>query len=336
MSRFLGEHLIAAKKITEDQLEKVLERQVTEGGRLGTNLIELGYLTEEELTHFLSEKFQIPIVPQVVLAQIPKEVIQLVPKGLAIQYEMIPFGRQENILRIAVADPTNTPEIATLPIFQPYELQFHVASEIRIQYFLEKVLPGRRQDAVSLHFAPRAGPIQKWKPGRSKQRRCRSVENRALHGIGQERSSPDSRSRRGHPVADPLSLLLPGAGLLFFSVKKGKLNLWMSIPEEEGHDLSLPTDDLPLFKQVIKNKTFYDGPMISSGMEKLIEALDIQVPPQVVVIPMLIQGHVVCVIYGDNFFSRRMIPHIPAIKSLVAKTAMALEIIILRKKIIDG
>jgi hypothetical protein len=63
MAKPLGEHLITAKKITENQLLEVLERQVTEGGRLGTNLIELGYITEEELTHFLSEKFQMPIVP---------------------------------------------------------------------------------------------------------------------------------------------------------------------------------------------------------------------------------------------------------------------------------
>ncbi|MDC4206185.1 MAG: hypothetical protein MPW17_03940 [Candidatus Manganitrophus sp.] len=335
MSRFLGEHLIAAKKITEDQLEKVLERQVTEGGRLGTNLIELGYLTEEELTHFLSEKFQIPIVPQVVLAQIPKEVIQLVPKGLAIQYEMIPFGRQGNILRIAVADPTNTPEIATLPIFQPYELQFHVASEIRIQYFLKKYY---QADAKMRFLSILHREQDQSKNGSRVDRSNEDVDPSKIE-LYMELAKKDllliqDQDEIIRSLIRYLSFFLER--VYCFSVKKGKLNLWMSIPEEEGHDLSLPTDDLPLFKQVIKNKTFYDGPMISSGMEKLIEALDIQVPPQVVVIPMLIQGHVVCVIYGDNFFSRRMIPHIPAIKSLVAKTAMALEIIILRKKIIDG
>lgn len=335
MNRLLGEYLIAAKKITEDQLEEVLERQVTEGGRLGTNLIELGFLTEEELTHFLSEKFQIPIVPQVVLAQIPKEVIQLVPKSLAIQYEMIPFGRQENILRIAVADPTNTPEIATLPLFKSYELQFHVASEIRIQYFLKKYY---QADAKMRFLSLLHREQDRSKNGSRVDQNAQEIDTSKIE-LYMELAKKDflliqDQDEIIRALNRYLSFFLER--VYCFSVKKGKLNLWMSIPEEESHDFSILTDDLPLFKQVIKNKTFYDGPMISSGMDKLIDALDIQVPPQVVVIPMLIQGHVVCIIYGDNFFSRRTIPHITAIKSLVAKAAMALEIIILRKKIIEG
>ncbi len=336
MSRFLGEYLIAAKKITEDQLGKVLERQVTEGGRLGTNLIELGYLTEEELTHFLSEKFQIPIVPQAVLAQISKDIIQVVPKSLAIQYEMIPFGLQENLLRIAVADPTNTPEIATLPIFNAYELQFHVASEIRIQYFLKKYY---QADAKMRFLSLLHKEQDRFKTrGRADQNGGDDLDPSKVE-LYMELAKKDllliqDRDQAIQALMKYLSFFLER--VYCFSIKKEKLTLWMSIPQEEGLDLRISTEDLPLFKQVIKNKTFYDGPMISSGMEKLIDALDIQVPPQVVVIPMLIQGHVACILYGDNFFSRRMIPFVPAIKSLVSKTAMALEIIILRKKIIEG
>ncbi|MFY9269875.1 MAG: hypothetical protein WAO55_09040 [Candidatus Manganitrophaceae bacterium] len=335
MNRLLGEYLIEAKKLTEDQLERVLERQITEGGRLGTNLIEMGYLTEEELTHFLSGKFGLPIVPQVVLAQIPKEVIQIVPKSLAIQYEMIPFALQEKLLRIAVADPTNTPEIGNLPIFKPFEVQFHVASEIRIQYFLKKYYQAdAKMRFLSLLHKEQGRSNVKGEPTQSGEALDPSKVDLYLELAKKDLLLMQNRDQAIRALMRYLSLFLER--VYCFSIKKEKLTLWMSIPDEDNPDLTISTEDLPLFKQVINDKTFYTGPMISSGMEKLIDALDIQVPPQVVVIPMLIQGHVACVLYGDNFFSKRTIPYIHAIKSLVSKTAMTLEIMILRAKIIEG
>lgn len=333
MSKLLGEHLIAAKKITEEQLLKVLERQITEGGRLGTNLIELGYLTEEELTHFLSEKFKLPIVPQAVLAQIPPEILLFVPRWIAIQYELIPFGREEKLLRIAVADPTSIPEISTFPEFKSYELQFHVASEIRIQYFLKKYY---RADAK-----PRL--LSLLQKERNQQRSNSNIsENGHLDpseaNLYLELAKKDllliqDRDQAVKTLMKYLALFLER--VYCFSVKQGKLQLWLSIPEEENLNLTATTDELPLFQEVIQKKTFYHGPIITSGMEKLIEALDIQFPPQVVIVPMLIKDHVVSVIYGDNFISRKEIFQVPIIKKLVAKTAMALEILILRKKIVE-
>ena len=334
MSKLLGEHLIAAKKITEEQLLKVLERQITEGGRLGTNLIEMGFLTEEELTHFLSEKFALPIVPQAVLAQIPSEIFQCVPRWIAIQYEMIPFGREGKLLRIAVADPTSIAEISTFTEFKSYELQFHVASEIRIQYFLKKYY---RADAK-----PRL--LSLLQKERNQQRSNSNVHQNG-HGIEPSEANlylelakkdlllVQDRDQAVKTLMKYLALFLER--VYCFSIKQGKLQLWLSIPEEENLNLTATTDELPLFQEVIQKKTFYHGPIITSGMEKLIEALDIQFPPQVVILPMVIKDHVVSVIYGDNFMSRREIPQVSIIKKLVAKTAMALEILILRKKILE-
>ena len=48
MSGRIGEMLLAAKLITEDQLKKALEVQQKEGGNLGSNLIRLGYINEEK------------------------------------------------------------------------------------------------------------------------------------------------------------------------------------------------------------------------------------------------------------------------------------------------
>jgi hypothetical protein len=63
MSGLLGERLIKKQKITEDQLKKALERQRMHGGRLGSNMVSLGFLSEEDLSAFFNI---VPKVPKTV------------------------------------------------------------------------------------------------------------------------------------------------------------------------------------------------------------------------------------------------------------------------------
>ncbi len=52
MKSLFGERLIEKNRITEEQLRKALERQRIQGGRLGHNLVALGYVSEEDLDSF--------------------------------------------------------------------------------------------------------------------------------------------------------------------------------------------------------------------------------------------------------------------------------------------
>ncbi len=55
----LGEALVKEALITRQQLDQALKRQVQFGGRIGTNLVELRFLEEEELSSFLSRFLKI-------------------------------------------------------------------------------------------------------------------------------------------------------------------------------------------------------------------------------------------------------------------------------------
>ena len=63
MSGLLGERLIKKNKITEEELKKALERQRIHGGRLGNNMVALGFLSEEDLSAFFNI---VPKVPKTV------------------------------------------------------------------------------------------------------------------------------------------------------------------------------------------------------------------------------------------------------------------------------
>ncbi|HEX9758688.1 MAG TPA: hypothetical protein VGB26_12975 [Nitrospiria bacterium] len=52
MVKLLGEILVDSGRLSEDQLSQALNRQVDQGGRLGTNLIELGFLSPTNWRNF--------------------------------------------------------------------------------------------------------------------------------------------------------------------------------------------------------------------------------------------------------------------------------------------
>ena len=83
----LGEVLVKEGLITKEHLGLALERQVIFGGRIGTNIVELGILTEDEFTKFLSRHLKIPVAEASQLVNIDEEAISPISKEMAEKYK---------------------------------------------------------------------------------------------------------------------------------------------------------------------------------------------------------------------------------------------------------
>ena len=90
----LGEALLCRGLITKQQLNLALERQVVFGGRIGTNLLELRILSEEELTRFIGDYFRLPYVSQEVIDSIPKNVLCSISKEMVKKYKILPLRKE--------------------------------------------------------------------------------------------------------------------------------------------------------------------------------------------------------------------------------------------------
>ena len=90
----IGEILTENKLITDSELEKALEVQSQEGGRLGEILVKQGILKYEDLLKTLSNQLKVPIV-DVKGRLIKPEVLELVPEKIA---------RERNIIPVEVVD----------------------------------------------------------------------------------------------------------------------------------------------------------------------------------------------------------------------------------------
>ncbi len=138
MPQRLGELLVAEKLITADQLEDAIEAQCLYGGRIGTSLIELGYLDEEEIARTLSRKLHLPYIEQELLMKIPSEVIDLMPQKLACKHLAIPCRLEKKRLYLAMSDPTNLTTIDALAFRLGFIIVPVVVPELRLMLALQK------------------------------------------------------------------------------------------------------------------------------------------------------------------------------------------------------
>ncbi|HKJ76568.1 MAG TPA: ATPase, T2SS/T4P/T4SS family, partial [Gammaproteobacteria bacterium] len=133
----LGELLIRQNLIDERQLNKALEEQRAQGGRLGSCLIRLGYIQEEDLSSFLSRHYGVPSInlPEF---EIDPAVLRLVPAEVAQKCQVIPINRAGSTLIVAMTDPSNIFAIDDIKFMTGYNVEVVVASEGAIKQAIDK------------------------------------------------------------------------------------------------------------------------------------------------------------------------------------------------------
>ncbi|NOZ13745.1 MAG: type IV-A pilus assembly ATPase PilB [Acidobacteria bacterium] len=133
----LGDMLLDAGLIQKKQLEEALSVQKTEGGRLGFILTKLGFVSDEEITSFLSRQYGIPAV-NLDHFEISEDVIKRIPVDVAQRYSIIPLSRTGSTLTVAIADPTNIYALDDLKFITNLNIEPVVASEYSIRKAIEK------------------------------------------------------------------------------------------------------------------------------------------------------------------------------------------------------
>ena len=106
MSAKLGEILVRENLITQQQLREALEYQRSHGGRVGSNLVKLGIISDEVITTVLSRQYGVPSI-NLELFQIEPDTINLISMEVAQKYCVLPVSKVHATLTLAMADPTN-------------------------------------------------------------------------------------------------------------------------------------------------------------------------------------------------------------------------------------
>jgi type IV pilus assembly protein PilB len=159
----IGELLLKEKRITPEQLQQALAAQKANGGKLGYNLVKMGFVKDEEITALLSKQYGIPSI-NLAQFQIDPAVVKLVPAETAQKYQIIPLSRSGASLTIAMTDPTNVFAMDDIKFMTGYNVEPVVASEIAITEAVQKYYPMKagaaKGGAAGKPGAPGAGGAQ--------------------------------------------------------------------------------------------------------------------------------------------------------------------------------
>jgi type IV pilus assembly protein PilB len=147
MSQRLGDLLVKEKIITADQLDKALKAQREQGpnSRLGSTLVHLGFVSDEEVTNFLSRQYGVPAI-NLQYFEIDSSVVKLIPEETAKRYQILPLSRVGASLTIAMVDPTNVFAMDDIKFMTGFNIEPVVASESAIMEAIEKAYGGSTQE----------------------------------------------------------------------------------------------------------------------------------------------------------------------------------------------
>ena len=137
MSERLGELLVKAGQITNEQLRSALAKQREGGGRLGTNLVKMGLIQESALVEFLSKHFKVSAI-NLSSVDVDSAVVKIIPADVARKYTIMPVSKAGAKVTIAMLDPTNVFAMDDIKFMTGYNVEPVIASESAIRAAIDK------------------------------------------------------------------------------------------------------------------------------------------------------------------------------------------------------
>ena len=137
VSRRLGDLLVREGLIDNEQLTRALQEQKGSNDKLGSILVKLSFVTEENLIAFLSRQYGIQ---SITLSQldIDPDILKLVPEQIARKYEVLPVKLQGNTLTLAMGDPTNVFALDDVGFMTNLQVIPAVASQAAIRQAIDR------------------------------------------------------------------------------------------------------------------------------------------------------------------------------------------------------
>jgi len=128
----LGDLLVGEKIISEAQLGLALKEQRSSGGKLGSTLITLGFITEEQLLSFLSQQLNIPFL-DISALNIPQQTVLKLPEVHARRHRALVVKSEDNNLTVALSDPADLYAVEAISnLLSLYQLDFAIVRESQL------------------------------------------------------------------------------------------------------------------------------------------------------------------------------------------------------------
>ena len=364
----VAEMLVEEGIITEVQLRNALQRQLIMGGKIGTNLIELEYVSEDQLGNILSRIYKMPYVSTDFFSAIPDDVIKSIPKEIAVRHRVIPIKKEQKNITIAMENPNNLTLIDEISFMTGCTVTPVVASEIRIALELERYFDQPRvvryiriqrsnEDFViepDLSVSQKINPVSKlekgvqiapegWLGGEDEQNYYTPAtvaipslpETLTFQEMVTLLSKTESRDDAIKAVIDYIGQNTENA--IFFVTSVADAKVWYSkcrsLDTRKISDLKISFGGPSLFLTVKKTEQPYYGEISMFPFDNyFLDKIGRKRPFKILLVPVMVKTKMAAVIYVDNNGKEITSEKIGEISAIVEKLSLVFEILILKKK----
>ncbi|PLX79377.1 MAG: general secretion pathway protein GspE [Desulfuromonas sp.] len=348
MAITLLDMLKEADLLTKAQIDEALLNRVVYGGKIGTSLIELGFINEITLAKFLSRKLAVPYAAPELLFNIPEETTKIVPAGLARRYLAVPVKCENKRLHLAMADPANLKAVDEIGFITDHVIRPMITPEIRLLQALNQYygleISSRHQSIIEkiggMQPPPEEEFIDEAKLEEAEVVAEEEWENRIEHYSFDDLSlaliEADNRNEIANAVMTYLGQIFDHSAI--FIVRDGGVHGWKGnshgLNIAEFDKLRFPLDQPSVLQTLVDQSSPYLGGITSNGVNaELIEALGGEQPTMVLLLPLYLSGKLVNILYVDGG-EGSLDDHMSEMTRLAGKAELAFEILVRKDKIL--
>lgn len=307
--------------VTERQLQEAIQHQVLYGGRLGTSLYELGFITEDRLQEALARAHGVPGI-SVDLREVQPEAVAALPKALAAKHKVFPYRLRGKTLTLLMVDPNDHSTVARIGYSLGYIIRTAVVPEFRMIQLLRDYY----------------GVDERWRF--TDTHRPAATRREAPTGTTAAARLDEAATR--DEVVEALLAVCQRffRRVLFFIVKEPWVLGWSGAGEGVDRplvtSLRVPLDQPSIFRTVTRDRSVFIGRLgAEEENQRFLKALGKRPQSSAVLLPVSLRSRVVNLVYGDNGASDRVRGDLGELMVLLQKVPRA-YLRIIRKRVADA
>jgi MshEN domain len=294
--------------VTERQLQEAIQHQVLYGGRLGTNLYELGYVTEDRLKEALSRAHGVPAADTL---KVPRNASALLPKKLAARHKVFPMELKGQTLFLGMVDPADHSAVAQVGYTQGYIVRPLVIPEFRmIQLLYDHYGVDERWRFTDTHGGATPAP-------------------REDIDVPAAAARLDAAESRDEVVETMLAVCHRFfRRVIFFIVREPWVLGWSGRGEGMDRNLAsrlrIPLEPPSVFRTVTRDKSVFIGRFgPEEENQRFLEQVGKRPGTNAAFFPVTVKGRVVNLVYGDQGAAGNVKADVGELIVLVQKVPLA-------------
>jgi hypothetical protein len=252
------------------------------------------------------------------IASIPEDVVESLSQDIIEKYKILPFKKVRKRLHIAMLNPKEIKDIDELRFVTGFEIIPYVITELRLLHALERYY-GIKRDRRYISLVDRFDPetkieetsIEKIKAGFTQVKESEEIAGLLIN--------------EAYKIAQRVAL---------FAIRNNNIIGWKA----RGLDVTTFTmseRESSIFSEVLRSKNHYRGPVLNiDGNKSLIKILT-GTPQDSMIIPINIRERMIALLYFDNGNASVLDANVSYVSKLASMAAIAFEILILKKRIMD-